>query len=594
MGFLDGFKLFVHSLTTEDHYALFSSPYKSLGVVLGGSNVVGARNALATRLHELNNGLTALLAHDGSRHSSRTNIVGYRPGLRLAMSLNTDLQMSTLNRDGRPPLPLIDSLWDRIEKWMDDEYPELEDCLEDGVTTADLNEFENDLGCGQLPAEFRQFYKRHDGQMRGGKPTGLMFGLTLMDLELMHEEHLMWCKVAERLERQQYLQLQRMKAPLEGSLKASTLSFVANQRLVPPNSIQPYYYHRGWVPLFKDYYGNQIALDLAPGPQGQWGQIILFGRDFDTKLVVASSYQEFIFMYVEDLENGNYRIDSEEMKEELGFLSALREDDYGVGDEDEDEGKLSFWDRDGAEFGKGELKGEVLYIEVLKRRALRKYGLDESYNTAYVAPLIKLKKPSLTSTPKALSPIIEETLVGNLPKETLIGGSNPTATKAGITLVVVEPKDVLDEIREEVVLAKVPDTPDAVAKQMADLTVEPKPKANGVAKTTSTSKDEAKTEAKTDAKDDKAEPKAEVKEETKVEPKQEPKEEVKEEAKKETKAEPKEEAKDVPKEQLKEEVKEEAVDDLKKETKAETKKEAPVANKEAEPSADDDMKDVDL
>ena len=39
-------------------------------------------------------------------------------------------------------------------------------------------------------------------------------------------------------------------------------SFVANQRSIPPNSIQPYYYHKGWVILLKDNIGNQVAMDL--------------------------------------------------------------------------------------------------------------------------------------------------------------------------------------------------------------------------------------------------------------------------------------------------------------------------------------------
>ncbi|CAN3367167.1 cell wall assembly regulator Smi1p [Diutina catenulata] len=434
MGFLDEIKSFVHSLTTDDHYASFSSPYKNSGSI-SASNVVGARNSSATRLHEINNGSSASLV-DGSRNGSRTNIVGYRPGLRSsssAMNSTTDLPMSNLNASGQPPLPSVDSLWDRIEKWMEDEYPELEDCLEDGVTTADLNEFENDLGCGSLPTEFRQFYKRHDGQMRGGKPTGVLMGLTLMDLESIHEEHAVWCKVADRLEKQQFFARKQASEGTSKSAGEAAPHFTSNQRSVPTNAIKPVYYYRGWVPLFKDYYGNQVALDLAPGPSGTWGQMILFGRDFDTKLVVASSFQEFIFMFVQDLENGNFRVDSNEIREELGFLSSSRDDEYGVGDEDEEDGELSFWDRDGAEFGKGALKGGVSYIEIMKRRALKRHGLAENYTTSYISPSRKIiKKSSALTTPQPGSPITEESLLstGILPKETLIGGAGSMSVSA--------------------------------------------------------------------------------------------------------------------------------------------------------------------
>ena len=45
-----------------------------------------------------------------------------------------------------------------------------------------------------------------------------------------------------------------------------------------------------------------------------------------------------------------------------------------VGDEDEDQGELSFWDKDGQEFGKNVIRGRLSYIEVLKRRALKNMG----------------------------------------------------------------------------------------------------------------------------------------------------------------------------------------------------------------------------
>lgn len=181
---------------------------------------------------------------------------------------------------------------------------------------------------------------------------------------------MLWTKVAERLETQYYMaqhQQRQQSAAKEGRSSSSSNSnttngpinnsFIANQRSVPPNSIQPYYYHKGWVVLLKDNIGNQIAMDLSPGPNGKWGQIILFGRDFDTKLVIASSLQEFIFGFVTDLEQGNFQIDSSEYQEQLGYLSNDRNGDYMIGDEDEDQGELSYWDKDGQEFGK-------MYLEV--------------------------------------------------------------------------------------------------------------------------------------------------------------------------------------------------------------------------------------
>lgn len=272
MGIIDNFKSFVHSITTEDHYASYDSPYKNSAVNNVGTTVGGGNSS--SRLHELNRLATANSSShsliEGGNNGSRTSLsrngssttVGYRPGLRSSNTNSSELQLQNLNASGQPPLPSIDSLWDRIESWLEEEYPELGDNLNDGVTTADLNEFENDLGCGSLPVEIRQFYKRHDGQFRGGKPTGLVMGLTLLDLEGIIEEYAIWAKVNQRLEKQQYMfqhqqqQQQNQKATsstnaseAQGNQNKINNSFIANQKSIPPNAIQPYYAHRGWIPF---------------------------------------------------------------------------------------------------------------------------------------------------------------------------------------------------------------------------------------------------------------------------------------------------------------------------------------------------------
>ncbi|CAL1186064.1 unnamed protein product [Candida parapsilosis] len=470
MGFLDNFKAFVHSITTNDHYASYDSPYRTQNNDnddFTGSSAGGAHPNGSTM--NLNADLNA------SRSSLNDSTAGgfYRPGLRSSQSQ-------------------LDSLWDRIEHWIDEEYPELDDNLNDGVTSADLNEFLQDLKCGSksLPEDFRQFYKRHDGQLRGGKPTGLIMGLVLLDLESIVEENILWNKVAERLERQQYMaqHQQKQNELKEGSsqqqqhYQKQAATFITNQRSIPPNAIQPFYYNKGWVILLKDNIGNQVAMDLNPGPNGTWGQIILFGRDFDTKLVIAHSLQEFIFEFTTDLESGNFLIDSSEYQEELGFLSSDRDGDFMIGDEDENQGELSFYDRDGKEFGKNATRSRPSYIEVLKRRALKKYGLTENFQTAYQPPKpvkkahesgrsspylnqsrsgsnVNLKTPysknnsstSLSASQGKNKPVVSSPLVNLdnnsssfiIPKETIIDGkSKPESSK-------VEPTVSKEELKEE-------------------------------------------------------------------------------------------------------------------------------------------------
>ena len=143
MGFLDNFKAFVHSITTNDHYASYDSPYRTQNNDnddFTGSSAGGAHPNGSTM--NLNADLNA------SRLSLNDSTAGgfYRPGLRSSQSqLGQDVQLQNFDANGLPPLPSIDSLWDRIEHWIDEEYPELDDNLNDGVTSADLNEFLQDL-----------------------------------------------------------------------------------------------------------------------------------------------------------------------------------------------------------------------------------------------------------------------------------------------------------------------------------------------------------------------------------------------------------------------------------------------------------------
>ncbi|CAI5756531.1 unnamed protein product [Candida verbasci] len=379
MGIFDNFKAFIHSITTDDHYASYDSSTKFAN---NNQHRFGDNDLTNQSTTNLTNGSSIRLNNNDSAYSLNEQTPGfYRPGLK---SSQQDLPLQDFSSEGQPPLPSIDSLWDRIESWIEEEYPELEDNLNDGVTSADLNEFVQDLkaGTNELPLDFKQFYKRHDGQLRGGKPTGLIMGLVLLDLEGIIEEQILWNKVAERLQSQYYIQ-QKQNDGTSSSSTTNNNSFISNQRSIPPNSIQPHYYNRGWVILLKDNIGNQIAMDLNPGSNGIYGQIILFGRDFDTKLVIAKNLQEFIFGYVSDLEQGNYIIDSSEYRETFGYLSNDRNGDFMVGDEDEDQGELSFWDKDGIEFGKNFKNSRLNYIEILKKRALKKYGLNESFQTIY-------------------------------------------------------------------------------------------------------------------------------------------------------------------------------------------------------------------
>lgn len=238
-----------------------------------------------------------------------------------------DVQMQSF-QDGLPPPPPVEHSWGRIDNWAEENYPELYDQLCEGATANDMNDLEHQLDCS-LPQDVRASWMVHDGQERGGNPTGIIFGSMLMDCEEMVQEWETWRTVNEQFMLDAASNRPPpLSRPGAGSSEASSSkqrpssssssqndewrqNLLSKQDCVPPNSVKKAYAHIGWIPLVRDWGGNNLAVDLAPGPSGQWGQIILFGRDYDTKYVVARSWAAFLALVADDLNSGKWYVDEE-------------------------------------------------------------------------------------------------------------------------------------------------------------------------------------------------------------------------------------------------------------------------------------------
>lgn len=138
------------------------------------------------------------------------------------------------------------------------------------------------------------------------------------------------------------------------SSKSGILNHYPSQRSIPPAQIHPIFAHPLWIPLITDDVGNCIGVDLAPPitGKGKWGQIILFGREFDTKYLIADNFGDFLLIFANDLEIGNWDIKEPE-KNNYGDLM--------IGSE----GDLIFVDK--------ETKQELNYLTVLKQRCISKW-----------------------------------------------------------------------------------------------------------------------------------------------------------------------------------------------------------------------------
>lgn len=279
----------------------------------------------------------------------------YSPGMRTAtlQRSNTgenagpgEIQLQPFN-EGLPPPPPVGHSWKRIDRWAEENYEELFDQLCEGCTNNDLNELEHQLDCS-LPMEVRESLQIHDGQERGGLPTGIIFGCMLLDCEEIVQEWDSWKKVNQDYlaEPSSFKPTMPVKA-LGGSVGSSSKQqekaannpfwrqeLAARQDSQPSGAIQKVYAHPAWIPLARDWGGNNLAIDLAPGPSGKWGQVILFGRDYDCKYVVARSWSAFLATVADDLNSGKWFVEEETNelklrefksgKVEPGYLDILR------------------------------------------------------------------------------------------------------------------------------------------------------------------------------------------------------------------------------------------------------------------------------
>lgn len=169
-----------------------------------------------------------------------------------------------------------------------------------------------------LPSVIRESYLCVDGQeaeSAAGCSEGLFFGLKLLPLEDVLQEWRFWREVDDD--------------PMTG----------ANDQLrqvmqsIPPGWVRKEYSQRGWIPLIADKVGNYVGVDLNPDEGGTVGQVIVFGRDFDTKVVLwrgdgQAGWAKWLASFVEELEGGEgYELGtggnegSEDSEDDLGYES---------------------------------------------------------------------------------------------------------------------------------------------------------------------------------------------------------------------------------------------------------------------------------
>jgi cell wall assembly regulator SMI1 len=174
--------------------------------------------------------------------------------------------------------------WARIERRLAGLGCLRDVALRPGAREPEMVELERHLGIS-IPNGVKSFLSIHDGQ----EGVGLIHGHELLSISGIRQQWDNWRSIDEQ------------------EMNDDCAEFMGSE---PPGVIKPLYCNRAWIPLTSDGGGNHIGLDFDPDRLGVRGQVIAFGRDEDTKRLLAPTFEVFMDGYLSWLEraewNGEY------------------------------------------------------------------------------------------------------------------------------------------------------------------------------------------------------------------------------------------------------------------------------------------------
>ncbi len=130
-----------------------------------------------------------------------------------------------------------------------------------------------------FPEDVRMLYLTHNGE-KGY--YGMFLGLQLSTLAELEEEWDTWSSMPEKVNEQ---------------MPSSS---------TPTSHIKKMHYNKKWIPICKDFGGNNIGIDMDPDSEGTVGQVINFGAEETDKYVIAKSLEDFLKFISTSIEQGNY------------------------------------------------------------------------------------------------------------------------------------------------------------------------------------------------------------------------------------------------------------------------------------------------
>jgi cell wall assembly regulator SMI1 len=185
--------------------------------------------------------------------------------------------------DERAPDPAPEAVWDEIEAWLGEHAPAVQGRLPAGASAESLDRLEKEIGV-PLPPAYRSLLQRHDG------------GVPWRSYDLLSADEVLsgW---KSNNEMQEQDPSKDAEVETAGGRIAET------------------WWNRGWIPIARDSGGNQIAIDMAPGPAGQAGQIIRWDTLEGPSVTEHASFQALLQQLRDDLAAGKYTATEDETLE---------------------------------------------------------------------------------------------------------------------------------------------------------------------------------------------------------------------------------------------------------------------------------------
>ena len=177
--------------------------------------------------------------------------------------------------------------WTQIESLFQERTKGYRRYFGPGASEKSLEGLEKHVGL-QLPADFKAFYRIHDGPKKSG--FGLVFGLELLSIRRIKQEWNNWNDLAD------------------DGLNAELAHAMSSE---PKGYVKPLYLNPKWVPFTTDGTGTHLGLDFDPDRKGVVGQVITFGRNENKKKVLAKSFRDYVHLFVKQLQTVKWSVDPE-------------------------------------------------------------------------------------------------------------------------------------------------------------------------------------------------------------------------------------------------------------------------------------------